>query len=100
MVERADVNSPSTRRTGSAILGSMSTLHVVPDARGNWRVFDEQRPLSQHPSATDAELAALSRAFERGGEEILVHDRYGRTRAPIRGLLRSRAEAELPRGLA
>ena len=61
-------------------------LHVVPDSRGNWRVFEEERPapLSQHPTATDAELAALTHAGDRGDEDIVVHDRYGRTRAPVR----------------
>jgi hypothetical protein len=35
----------------------MSTLHVVPDDRGNWRIFEDARPepLSEHNTATDAE---------------------------------------------
>jgi hypothetical protein len=58
-------------------------LHVVPDERGHWRIFEEPRraPLSQHESATEAELWAWSHAS--GDEEIVVHDRYGRMRPAV-----------------
>ena len=59
-------------------------LHVVPDERGHWRIFEEvgQAPLSQHDSATEAELWAWSHASR--AEEIVVHDRYGRLRPVVR----------------
>jgi Uncharacterized protein conserved in bacteria (DUF2188) len=80
----------------------VTTLHVVPDNRGNWRVFDETRqgPLSQHSTATDAEVAALSHGGARGDDDVLVHDRYGRTRAPVRYLRERVEEPEFPAGLA
>jgi hypothetical protein len=36
-----------------------------------------------HRSATEAELVAWGHARTRGSERILVHDRYGRTRAAL-----------------
>jgi hypothetical protein len=56
----------------------MSTLHVVADARGRWRVLDddqEHHSLSEHTTATDAERAA----WRHGAGSVLVHDRYDRT---------------------
>lgn len=52
-------------------------VHVLPDCRGSWSVRREgdDRPLSEHGSATEAERAA--RAV---GPEVVVHDRYGRIR--------------------
>ena len=94
----------------------MTVLHVVPDERGNWRVFeDAQRaPLFEHWTATHAEFAALSHARAQGDQEVVVHDRYGRTRQPVRNVNPWRAEhrpggtrgfdardaPELPSGLA
>jgi hypothetical protein len=62
----------------------VTLLHVVPDERGNWSLFEDARPapLSRHSNATDAELQAWSRAGAQG-DEIVVHDRYGRTRPPV-----------------
>jgi hypothetical protein len=59
----------------------MTELHVIPDARSAWRVYesDAAEALSVHASATDAELAARSRAEDRGIERVVVHDRYHRT---------------------
>ena len=56
-------------------------LHVVSDARGRWRVLEEgsREPLSEHTTATDAEIAAQRHARARGAEAVLLHDRYGRT---------------------
>ena len=69
-------------RRGSVIISAMVTpshspVHVVPDRRGPWRVHREgdDRPLSEHGSATEAEFAA--RAVAR---DVVVHDRYGRIR--------------------
>jgi hypothetical protein len=56
----------------------MSMLHVVADARGRWRVLDddeERAPLSEHTTATDAEREA----WRLGARSVLIHDRYGRT---------------------
>jgi hypothetical protein len=63
----------------------MSMLHVVADVRGGWGVFEDasRRPLSVHQSATEAELVAWAHAKDRDSEEIVVHDRYGRTRAAV-----------------
>jgi hypothetical protein len=63
-----------------------ATLHVVADARGRWRVLDDDEqtaPLSEHTTATDAERAA----WRHGAVSVLVHDRYGRTHdaLPVRG---------------
>jgi hypothetical protein len=59
----------------------MQTLHVVPDLQGDWCVVDDDssEPLSRHPSATGAELAARTLAAAAHAEAILVHDRYHRT---------------------
>jgi hypothetical protein len=61
----------------------MGMLHVVPDERGRWRTFDDVRraPLSEHDSATEAELWAFSHLCD--DDEIVVHDRYGRLRPPV-----------------
>jgi hypothetical protein len=56
----------------------MSTLHVMADTRGRWRVVDdedqEQAPLSEYTTADAAERDA----WRRGAGSVLVHDRYGR----------------------
>jgi hypothetical protein len=58
----------------------MTTLHVVCDTRGRWRVDDESgAQLSEHPTATDAEFAAWRLADQRREDAVVVHDRYGRT---------------------
>jgi hypothetical protein len=78
----------------------MSTLHVVPDDRGNWRIFEDARPepLSEHNTATDAESSVWAYARRRDGWEIVVHDRYGRTRPPVvlAGARTPRAGVETP----
>ena len=75
----------------------MTMLHVVADVRGEWGVFEDgsRRPLSLHPSATEAEFVAWGHAGDRGSERIVVHDRYGRTRAAVgaRHARRTRASA-------
>jgi hypothetical protein len=94
----------------------MAGLHVVPDERGNRRVFEdtEPAPLSEHGTATYAEFAALSHARAQGDQEVVVHDRYERTRQPVGNVNPRRAEhrpggarrcdarvePELPLGLA
>lgn len=59
----------------------MTEVHVVPDERTTWRVYDGDAaaPLSEHGNATEAELAARARAEDRNAERIVVHDRYHRT---------------------
>jgi hypothetical protein len=59
----------------------MTDLHVVADERTTWRVYEGQAaaPLSEHTNATEAELAAQTRAEARGAERVVVHDRYHRT---------------------
>lgn len=58
----------------------MSTLHIVPDTQGNWRVIDDDTgvPLSRHTTASGAERAARSLATVARAEAIFVHDRYHR----------------------
>ena len=55
-------------------------LHVVPNRVGGWRVEreGEDRPLSEHNSATAAERAAIGNARATGMPEVIVHDRYDR----------------------
>jgi hypothetical protein len=65
-----------------------TTLHVMADARGRWRVLDdgeESAPLSEHTTATEAERAA----WRHGARSVLVHDRYCRIHdaLPISGKL-------------
>jgi hypothetical protein len=52
-------------------------VHVLSDRGGRWSVYHEgdERPLSEHGSATEAEGAARALA-----PEVIVHDRYGRIR--------------------
>ncbi len=59
----------------------MTELHVIPDEKTTWRVCetDAAEPLSEHTSATEAELAARAHAENRGAERVIVHDRYHRT---------------------
>jgi hypothetical protein len=60
----------------------MSEVHVIPDGRTTWHVFDAgaREAVSEHTNATDAELAAQ----EHGADRVVVHDRYHRTHdAPI-----------------
>jgi hypothetical protein len=62
----------------------MSTLHVMPDARGRWRVVDdddeERTELSEYTTADAAERDA----WRRGARSVLVHDRYDRVHAAPR----------------
>jgi hypothetical protein len=63
----------------------MTLLHVMPDERGGWHVRTDgaEPPLSDHTSATAAELAARSYARAVGAETILIHDRYARVHAAL-----------------
>jgi hypothetical protein len=72
----------------------MTMLHVVPDERGRWRVFEDASHvvLSEHTSATAAEIAAWRHARSRGADSIVLHDRYGRTH-PVAAHGRQRAPA-------
>ena len=58
----------------------MSTLHIVPDTQGNWRIIDDDTgmPLSRHATASGAERAARSLASAAHAEAIFIHDRYYR----------------------
>jgi hypothetical protein len=59
---------------------SMSEVHVIPDDRTTWRVYDSRAaaPLSEHTNTTEAELAAHAHAAEVGAARVVVHDRYQR----------------------
>src|SRR5256885_1948191 len=59
----------------------MTEVHVIPDERTTWRVYDADAdaPLSEHTNATEAELAAQARAEDQDAERVVVHDRYHRT---------------------
>jgi hypothetical protein len=58
-----------------------ATIHVVPTSRG-WAVREDDapRPVSEHPTATEAELAACVRARASGIPAITIHDLYMRVR--------------------
>lgn len=51
-------------------------LRVLPRPRGSWIVATEQAILSEHPTATEAEDAALAQL--RDGDELIIVDRYHR----------------------
>ena len=74
----------------------MTELHVIPDERTTWRVYEAgaTAPLSEHTNATDAQRAALARADARAAERVVVYDRYHRTHdaAPSQAERRERAE--------
>ena len=59
----------------------MNEVHVIPDERAIWRVYDTDAhaPISEHSNATEAELAARARAEDRDADRVVVHDRYHRT---------------------
>ena len=59
----------------------MTELHVIPDERTTWRVYDRDAtaPLSEHTNATEAELAARAHAQDRDAVRVVIHDRYNRT---------------------
>ena len=59
----------------------MAEVHVIPDERSTWRVYDADaaEPVSEHTNATEAELAAQARAENRNAQRVVVHDRYYRT---------------------
>ena len=82
----------------------MTEVHVVPDERTTWRVYDSDAdaPISEHTSATEAELAAKARAADRGAQRVVVHDRYHRTHdaAPSPAGAAARERLERTRRLA
>src|SRR4051794_15184138 len=59
---------------------TMTDVHVVPDERSTWRVYDDDAAaaISEHTNATEAQLAARARAEDRDAERVVVHDRYHR----------------------
>ncbi|MGH2894601.1 MAG: hypothetical protein ACRDPM_15265 [Solirubrobacteraceae bacterium] len=60
-----------------------TALRVLPRSRGTWIVAtDQDEVLSEHATANEAEIAAL--ACLREGEELLVFDRYHRSRRGAR----------------
>lgn len=61
-------------------------LRVMPRPRGGWLVItDQEVVVSEHVTATEAELAA--RAHLREGDELLVYDCYHRCHAARRAAL-------------
>jgi hypothetical protein len=82
----------------------MTELHVVPDERTTWRVYEDgaSTPLSEHTNATDAERAALACVEDHDAERVVVHDRYHRTHetARSRAELWARARSARARQLA
>ena len=83
----------------------MTELHVIPDERTNdWRVYaaDASAPLSEHATASDAELAAQTWAQRRGVDRVVVHDRYHRVHeaAPSPAALGARTRFARARELA
>jgi hypothetical protein len=58
-----------------------SAILVRATPAGTWRVEpgDPEKPVSEHSTATEAERTAQRFAREADAE-VVVHDRYGRTR--------------------
>lgn len=55
-------------------------VKVVPQPHGGWVVVNPGGVVvSEHPSATEAELAAAARL--RDGDQLVVYDRYHRCHA-------------------
>jgi hypothetical protein len=55
-------------------------VKVVPRPRGGWVVVNHRGAVvSEHPSATEAELAAAARLHD--GDQLVVYDRYHRCHA-------------------
>ena len=74
-------------------LDLLRSLRVLPRPRGSWIVATERGDvLSEHATATDAEIAALD--CLRADDELLVFDRYHRYHRCHR---RSRADTQRPR---
>ena len=82
----------------------MTELHVIPDDRSTWRVYDADAaaPLSEHTNATEAELAARAHAQNRDAERVVIHDRYNRTHeaAPAPARVSAREQRARVRQLA
>jgi hypothetical protein len=82
----------------------MTEVHVIPDERTTWRVYDTgaPEPVSEHTNATEAELAAKARAEDRDAQRVVVHDRYHRTHdaAPSPAGAAARERLERSRRLA
>jgi hypothetical protein len=65
----------SARRRESRRSGCVK---VVPQPHGGWVVVNPGGVVvSEHPSATEAELAAAARL--RDGDQLVVYDRYHRS---------------------
>jgi hypothetical protein len=64
----------------------MTEVHVIPDERTTWRVYDTgaTTPVSEHTSATEAQLAAEVFAEDRNADRVVVHDRYHRVHNAVR----------------
>jgi hypothetical protein len=80
-------------------LDPLRSLRVLPRPRGSWIVATERGDvLSEHATATDAEIAALN--CLRADDALLVFDRYHRChRRSPRGRQRPRERAVKGPGL-
>jgi hypothetical protein len=67
----------------------MGKLHVVPNGSERWMVRQERDGgiVGHYDSEAEAEAAALEHLTLDGDIEVVVHDRFGRTR---------RSENEVP----
>ena len=61
----------------------MGRLHVIPNGAESWAVRQERDGgiVGEYASQGEAEEAARGHALAHGDGEIVVHDRFGRTRA-------------------
>src|SRR3954471_16057965 len=77
----------------------MNEVHVIPDERTMWRVYDDDAaaPISEHTNATEAQLAARARAEDRDAERVVVHDRYHRTHEAVSSPAGAAAREQLDR---
>jgi hypothetical protein len=82
----------------------MTEVHVIADERNTWRVVevDEPRALSEHVTATEAEVAAREHAKDKDAERVVLYDRYHRTHdvAPLPARRSAREQQARARRLA
>jgi Uncharacterized protein conserved in bacteria (DUF2188) len=59
-------------------------IHVRYSDTGSWVVQpDDRAPISEHPTATAAERAAIAYAATVDDADVVIHDRYARVHLAV-----------------